>query len=63
MDFEILTRVGRYFITRPRAACLYKCQNSSNNVWVCTDSDWAGDKKTRRSTTGGCMWHGAHVLK
>ena len=54
-DFEILKRVGRYLITRPRAACLYKWQGSSRNVWVCTDSDWAGDKKTRRSTTGGCM--------
>jgi hypothetical protein len=62
-DFEILKRVGRYLITRPRAACLYKWQNSSKNVWVCTDSDWAGDKKTRKSTTGGCLWHGSHILK
>eukprot|EP00972_Heterocapsa_arctica_P033343 4907348-Heterocapsa_arctica.AAC.1 len=62
-DFEILKRVGRYLINRPRAACLYKWQNSCKNVWVCTDSDWAGDKKTRRSTTGGCLWHGTHILK
>jgi hypothetical protein len=62
-DFEILKRVGRYLISRPRATCLYKWQNSSKNVWVCTDSDWAGDKKTRKSTTGGCMWHGSHLLK
>eukprot|EP00972_Heterocapsa_arctica_P004634 687910-Heterocapsa_arctica.AAC.1 len=62
-DFEILKRAGRYLIIRPRAACLYKWQSSSNNVWVCTDSDWAGDEKTRRSTTGGCMWHGSHIIK
>eukprot|EP00972_Heterocapsa_arctica_P079913 11775006-Heterocapsa_arctica.AAC.2 len=62
-NFEILKRAGRYLITRPRAACLYKWQSSSNNVCVCTDSDWAGDKKTRRPTTGGCMRHGSHIIK
>jgi hypothetical protein len=62
-DFEILKRVGRYLITRPRAACLYKWQSPGKSIWVCTDSDWAGDKKTRRSTTGGCLWHGSHVVK
>ena len=62
-DFEILKRVGRYLISRPRAACIYKWQKTSKNIWVCTDSDWAGDKQTRKSTTGGCMWHGRHLLK
>ena len=27
-----------------------------------TDSDWAGDKETRRSTSGGCLMLGQHVI-
>ena len=63
-DWGILKRVGRYLITRPRAICSFRWQDeSSTKIWACSDSDWAGDKKTRKSTTGGCLWHGAHLLK
>lgn len=62
-DWQVLKRVGRYLISRPRAACLYKWQSAPCDVWSCSASDWAGDKASMKSTIGGCLWHGAHLLK
>ena len=30
---------------------------------VYSDTDWAGRARTRKSTSGGIVYHGAHVLK
>ena len=30
---------------------------------VATDSDWAGCKRTRKSTNGGVIWLGNHCIK
>ena len=32
-------------------------------IQVYTDTDWAGCLKTRKSTSGGCMLLGSHLLK
>ena len=62
-NWEALKKVGRYFITRPRARCNFKWQEESAKIWTSSDSDWAGDRVMRKSTTGECMWHGSHLLK
>ena len=51
-----LKRLGRYLRGRPQAVLTIpwsKSQSESHTVHVVVDSDWAGDAKTRRSTSGG----------
>ena len=33
------------------------------DVCAASDSDWAGHKRTRRSTSGGCIWAGGCLVK
>lgn len=62
-DWAILKRVARYLRRQPRAACLYRWQRDGFPLVVCTDSDWAGCKATRVSTSGGVVYRGEHVVK
>jgi hypothetical protein len=62
-DWTALKRIGRYLKGKPRAGVLYKWQRRPAVMRVYTDSDWAGDKATRRSMSGGCVFHGDHVVK
>ena len=41
----------------------YKYRYESEKVVPCTDSGWAGCRRTRRSTSGGCIHSGQHMLK
>ena len=41
----------------------YKWQKAVDKLSIFTDADWAGDKVTRKSTTGGCIMLGSHLLK
>ena len=61
-DWAKMIRVSRYILGRKRAVCTFKPQQSMN-VHAYSDSDWAGDKKTRRSTSGGCVYVGGHLVK
>ena len=62
-DCNKLVRLGRYLARYPRDVKWYKYQNASEEVVACTDSDWAGCTRTRRSTFSGCMQRGQHMLK
>ena len=62
-DWNKVLRLGRYLARYPRVVNWYKYQNASEKVVVCTDSDWAGCRRTRRSTSGGCIHRGLHMLK
>ena len=62
-DFERLKRMGRYLVGKPRLANLYKWQKPGLPIRAYSDSDWAGDRRTRRSASGGVVAHGSHVLK
>ena len=63
VDWGILKRVGRYLLGAPRSVQLFYWQKEPSSVTSCTDSDWAGDKFTRKSTSGGVMKFGGHVIK
>ena len=62
-DWNKLVRLGRYFAQYPRVVKRYKCQNESEKVVACTDSHLAQCRRTRRSTSGGCIHRGQHMLK
>ena len=48
-DWNKLVRLGRYLAWYFRVVNWYKYQNVSEKVVTCTDSDWAGCRRTRRS--------------
>jgi len=62
-DWIALKRLGRYLLGKPRMVTHYKYQNSMDTITVSVDSDWAGCVRTRRSTSGGVLRLGQHVVK
>ena len=61
-DVVRLKRVLRYLKGTPRIAIRYPWQDREQKITGFTDSDWAGCVKTRRSTSGGCIVVGKHLL-
>ena len=60
---EKLKRAVRYLTHRPRLVWHFKPQISPEKITVFCDTDFAGCKETRRSTSGGCLMHGSHLLR
>ena len=60
---EVLAKsVIRYLKKFPRLVVYYPWQDDPDEITVYTDSDLGGCAKTRRSTSGGVMMRGAHVI-
>ena len=57
-----LKRILRFLRKRPTTTYLYVWQDLPGELTGYTDSDWAGCKFTRRSTSGGVILHGSHLL-
>ena len=56
-------KLGRYLVGRPRVLWQYPWK-SEVGIWkVYTDSDWAGNTVTRKSTSGGILMLGTHCMK
>ena len=55
-------RVIRYLRGRPRGHLSYPWQERNMYLNVFTDSDWAGDVVSRRSTSGGLVQIGRHTV-
>ena len=62
-SWEALTRLAKYLKGRPRMVQRFDYQPMVNTVNVFTDADWAGENSSRKSTSGGAMQLGDHVLK
>ena len=58
-----LKRIGRYLRGQPRLVMHYPWQKETKDVTVYSDSDWAGCKETAKSTSGGVVMQGRHLLK
>ena len=58
-----LRRLIRYLIEVPRVVTEYKFQGDVREMEVFSDSNWAGCRRTARSTSGGVMMRGTHYLK
>ncbi len=61
-DDQVIKRIIRYWKGKPRVAIRYWFQDESEQITVFTDSDWAGDKTTRKSTSGGVVCRGQHTI-
>ena len=62
-DMRLLKRLGRYLIGAPRAIQNFVWQDRPKQFDTYVDSDWAGCKASCRSTSGGAVLHGWHVIK
>ena len=60
--WDKLKRLGRYLVGRPRAVWYYRWQYEDNLTFY-SDSDFAGCRRTSRSTSGGVILRGGHHLK
>ena len=55
-------RVIRYLAGHPNCVWKYGVQEETHVLDVYTDSDWAGCRSSRRSTSGGVILHGHHPI-
>ena len=62
-DEVALKRVGRYLKGRPICKIKFEMQEPCMMITAHTDSDWAGCRLTRRSTSGSAIFLGKHVLQ
>ena len=62
-DEVALKRIGRYLRGCPRVVSTFKYGDRCRSLVVEGDSDHAGCMRTRKSTSGGVMRWGGHVLK
>jgi len=59
----LLKRIGRFLVGTPRVAQVFRWQGAAKLVEAYVDSDWAGCRRTLRSTSGGALTCGYHTLK
>ena len=60
---ERLKRAVRYLRHRPRLIWLYKWQEPVKHLVAFCDTDFAGCVQTRRSTSGGALMRGGHLIR
>ena len=62
-DWSKLKRVAKYLVGAPRLVQHFEWQVAPMVLHTFTDSDWAGDRESRKSTSGGAISWGRHTLK
>lgn len=64
-DWKKLVRLARYLKGAPRCVWKFEWQEASEPIPPTgySDSDWAGDRKTGKSTSGGVIMIGRHLIK
>ena len=60
-DWERIKRVGRYLRGKPRSVQLFPFEVAKKKITGF--ADWAGDKATLKSTSGGTLFLGASMIK
>jgi hypothetical protein len=61
-DVVTLKRILRYLKGSPRVVNLFSWQDADSPWSTYSDSDWAGCAKTRKSSSGGMIMRGGHLL-
>ena len=62
LHLKALRRLARYLIGAPRLVWMFGWQGKED-VNVYSDANWAGCRRTARSTSGGSIMRGRHCLK
>ena len=62
-DASKLKRLGRFLKGHLRTIHVFPFQRYTNESIVHTDANWASDKRTRQSTSGGSIRIGQHLIK
>ena len=62
-DWKKLKRLGRYLIGKERSVTVMRRQNPVSKIDTWVDTDYAGCRDTRKSTSGGVIMVGSHLIK
>jgi hypothetical protein len=62
-SWKRLKKVARYLVGVEKVVWEFAFQDEARYCWVCSDSDWGGDRKDRKSTSGGVWMLGDHCIK
>ena len=62
-DWMKLKRLRRFLRGHPRTTLHYRRQDEVTTLTTHTDANWAGDKVTRKSTSGGAVQRGENLIK
>ena len=62
-DWAALKRLGRYLVDKSRVIVKFPYQEVVKKMEVWVDTDYAGCKRTRKSTSGGVVMLGHHAKK
>ena len=62
-SLDRVTRIGRYLRSHPRVVWSFPLQSEGCLVDTYTDANWAGCRRSRKSTSGGCILVGSHCVK
>ena len=58
-----MVRIGKFLAGRPRVVWEFPNQEPQDTIDVYVDANWAGCRRTRKSTSGGCALLGKHCIK
>ena len=58
-----LRRIARFLKSHPRMVWIFEQQPETGELSVYSDADWAGCRRARKSTSGGCAMIGSHCIK
>ena len=62
-DWTRLKRLGTYLLGKPIIKCHFEWQEMPSAIYIQCDSDWAADRATRKSVSGGAIYLGRHLIK
>ena len=62
-SWGILKKIARYMLKREAVVWEFCWQDEVEFAHTFGDSDWGGNVKDRKSTSGGCWMIGAHLIK